>query len=500
MIPFGDFTFFGLLLYAVLPAIALGLLGWLDRGRRWWLLLVTLGMLALQFSGDLAVRPGFEVRELWIVLGYAAFQGVVAQAFLRWKTRPTFYAALSLALLPLVLAKALPFAAPDTAFGFLGISYVTFRALDVVFSIHDGVVKTLPPVQYFAFLFFFPAVSSGPIDRYRRFAQDWVKTRSRAEFLDDFDFAVARTFRGFLYKFIIAALIHAHWLTPASKQSGALSQLSLMYAETLYLFFDFAGYSAFAIGLGRLFGIRMPENFNAPFLARNIREFWTRWHISLSFWFRDHIHMRFLLAAVKGKWFKGKHTANYVGLFLTFGLMGLWHGLEPRFLLYGAYQAALLCGYDWFSRWNKTAQIWRDGPAWRAGNIVLTFHAFAFGIMIFNGHFTPKIPPHREQVVDACDCHSVTGVVWSRAQPAVQPDVDIYVDYQWVARVRTDQFREDLKQRGMGDGRHAFRYDFTSEIRNGRAHTIEVRLTSTGAFLHGTPTVITCPHAEAATE
>ncbi len=496
MIPFVDFTFFGLLLYAVLPAILLGSLGLLDRFGRWWMLLVTLGVLALQFSGDLAIRPEFEVREIWIVLGYAAFQGIVARSFLRWKTRATFPVALGLALLPLVLAKVLPFIAPDTVFGFLGISYVTFRALDVVFSIHDGVVKTLPPAQYFAFLFFFPAISSGPIDRYRRFAQDWVKTRSRAEFFDDLDFAVARTFRGFLYKFIIAALIHTHWLVPASKQAGALHQLSLLYAETLYLFFDFAGYSAFAIGLGRLFGIRVPENFDAPFLSRNIREFWTRWHISLSFWFRDHVHMRFLLAAMKGKWFAGKHTANYVGLFLTFGLMGLWHGLELRFLIYGAYHAALLCGYDWFFRWNKTAQVWRDGPIWRAGNIVLTFHAFAFGIMIFNGHVIPKVPPRHEVLVDFCDCQTVTGIVWDRAKPGDQPLVDIYVDYAWVARARADEYREDLRHRGMGDGRHAFRYTFGQEVRNGRAHTVEVRLTANDAFLRGTPTDISCPREE----
>ena len=326
----------------------------------------------------------------------AAFQSAVAFAFLRWKTRATFYAALALSLLPLVVAKVLPVLAPDTAFGFLGISYVTFRALDVVFSIHDRVIKVLSPTRYFAFLFFFPAVSSGPLDRYRRFTQDWQKKRTRAEFLDDLDAAVARVFRGFLYKFILAALIHTHWVVPASKQAGAAAQLSLMYAEALYLFFDFAGYSAFAVGLSRLFGVHTPENFNAPFLSQNIREFWTRWHVSLSTWFRDHVHMRFLLAAVKGKWFAGKHTANYAGLWLTFGLMGIWHGLELRYILYGAYHAALLCGYDWFSRWNKTARVWGDGPAWRTANVVLTFHAFAFGIMLFNGHLTPKVAPRHD--------------------------------------------------------------------------------------------------------
>ncbi len=495
MIPFGDFPFFGLLLYAVIPTILLGLLG---RTGRWWTLLVTLGVLGLTFSNDLAVRPGVEVRELWIVLGYGAFEAVVAHAFLRWKTRATFYAALALTLLPLVVAKVLPFVTAETAFGFLGISYVTFRALDVVFSIHDGVVKKLSPAQYFAFLFFFPAVSSGPIDRYRRFHQDWVKTRTRAEFLDDLDLATARLFRGFLYKFILAALIHAHWVGPASKLSGGLHKLSLMYAETFYLFFDFAGYSAFAIAFSRLFGIRTPENFNAPFLSQNIRDFWTRWHISLSAWFRDHVHMRFLLAAVKGKWFAGKHTANYAGLCLTFGLMGVWHGLELRYILYGAYHAALLCGYDWFSRWNKTARLWGSGPAWRTANVVVTFHAFAFGIMLFNGHLTPRLAPRREEVIETCDCHTVNGVAWDRAKPGEALQVDIYVDYAWVARIKADQFREDLQERGMGDGRHAFTYAFESYVRNGRSHTIEARLYGANRYLHGSPAMITCALEETA--
>ena len=128
-----------------------------------------------------------------------------------------------------------------------------------------------------------------------------------------------------------------------------------MYGYSLYLYFDFAGYSAFAVGVSYLLGIRTPENFNRPFLAGNIKDFWNRWHISLSTWIRDHIYMRFLLAATKGRWFAGKYTASYLGFFLAFGLMGLWHGIEPYYLLYGLYHGTLLVGHDLFTRWNKTA-------------------------------------------------------------------------------------------------------------------------------------------------
>ena len=87
----------------------------------------------------------------------------------------------------------------------------------------------------------------------------------------------------------------------APQRMGALAKLPL--------FFDFAGYSAFAVGISRLFGIKTPENFDAPFLSRNIKECWTRWHISLAFWFRDHVYMRFQIAAAKGKWFAGKRPS-----------------------------------------------------------------------------------------------------------------------------------------------------------------------------------------------
>jgi membrane protein involved in D-alanine export len=158
-----------------------------------------------------------------------------------------------------------------------------------------------------------------------------------------------------------------------------------MYAYSFYLFFDFAGYSAFAISISYLFGIHTPENFNRPFLARNIRDFWNRWHITLSFWFRDHVYMRFLLAAARGKWFKSMHTAAILGYFLAFGLMGLWHGIELHFILYGLYMATLLSGFHIFSSWKKVHQRWREGPLWNALAVFITFNAVCFGLLIFSG-------------------------------------------------------------------------------------------------------------------
>jgi membrane protein involved in D-alanine export len=384
---YGDFTYFGLLLYIVVPTIVLGLMG---RMGKWWILFTTALVLIVQLSGKLRLpQQNLELREIWFFAAFGVWQAIVAFAFLKLR-RPRFlvWTAVALAIAPLVLAKAIPLQAPGGALTHLGISYVTFRALDVILSIHDGVIKQLSLRTWLAFIFFFPVISSGPIDRCRRFEKDFEKRRTRAEFLDDLDVAISRVFQGFLYKFVLAMLIHVKWIEPLSRMSGLWALASYMYAYTFYLFFDFAGYSAFAIGFSRLFGIRTPENFDKPFLSRNIRDFWTRWHISLSFWFRDHVYMRFLLAATKGKWFRGRNTANYIGLFMLFGLMGLWHGTAKHYILYGLYHATLLCGFDWFTRWNKEHKFWPDTPIGRVGSIVLTFHVVAFGLLLFSGKLT----------------------------------------------------------------------------------------------------------------
>jgi membrane protein involved in D-alanine export len=494
MVPFADFQYFGMLLYVLLPFGVLGLFGRLGRNA----MLLALGVLLVVQSAEniIPLRPEFPVRELYLILGYTVFQGCIAWGLLKWRSKPVFYAALGLSLLPLVASKLLHTLWPHTVFGFAGISYITFRSLDVLFSIQDGLIKELSLRAYAAFLLFVPALSSGPIDRYRRFLKDWEKPRSRGEFLGDVDYAVQRVAQGFLYKFIIAALIKSYWLDPWGTGRGVGALWMSMYAYTFYLFFDFAGYSAFAIGVGRFFGIRLPENFDRPFLARNIRDFWNRWHISLSFWFRDHVYMRFLLAASKAKWFKGKHTASFVGLFITFGIMGVWHGLSLHYILYGFYHAALLGAYDWFARWNKERKVWADA-AWQVfADRLLTFHAIAFGLLLFSGRLTPPPPPPVELLVEKVDCNEVLGLVWQRASQNVALEVDLFVDDALIDRKPANEFREDLKERGFGDGKHGFRFSLPWWVRDGRPHIVEVRDIKTGLPFKGTPHTIECERNE----
>lgn len=393
MIPYASFLYFAFAgLYALAPAaLARGSRRVIPPGlTRGCILLATLLMLGAQYTGALDGPAPALFRPLEALAAFAVWQYLLATALLAVRSRTAArwpgYAAILLSLAPLATAKFSGVGWVE----FIGLSYATLRAVDVLTGIHDGLIPSLPAGQYFAFLVFFPTVSSGPIDRWRRFSLDWGRTAARADFLADLDHAVHHVFTGFLYKFILAYLIKDQWLDKIPDAPTWRHTASYMYAYSAYLFFDFAGYSAFAIGFGYLFGVRVPENFNKPFLARNIKEFWTRWHMTLSFWFRDFIYMRFLLAAIKGKWFRSKYTAAYAANFLTFGAMGLWHGPARCYLIYGAYHACLVTGHDLFARWNKPrpdqpARFWGDSRPARWAASLLTIHAVCLGFLIFSG-------------------------------------------------------------------------------------------------------------------
>src|SRR5262249_45633941 len=206
-------------LYAAVPTLVLGLFG--KAGWR-WATLVTAGMLFVQYHGLINVRPHFPVREIWIVIGFGVWQWATVCAFAKGEARAgwPFYAAVAASLLPLAASKAFPVVSPRSEFGLLGISYITFRALDVVFCLRDKVIGLPGALDFVMFLFFFPTISAGPIDRYQRFAGEWKKRRTRPEFLVDLDNAVQRIFRGFLYKFILAALIKQYWLDRAASSGS----------------------------------------------------------------------------------------------------------------------------------------------------------------------------------------------------------------------------------------------------------------------------------------
>lgn len=390
MTPYENSWFFIWMLVPLVPAVLLGLLGVSGRIRSLWLIFSTLFMLWVIY------RP---VTSLFQAGGFFLWAYIIVHFFLRFKRserakerknlQKIYYLALLLAILPLALVKLNPLAASfsiwQSPLGFLGISYVTFRTAGTVIEIRDGLIKEVRFLDFFSFVLFFPTLASGPIDRYRRFLGDLEKKLTRKEYCESLADGIDHLFRGFLYKFIIAYLINRHSLAWLNTLHTWTATVQYMYSYSLYLFFDFAGYSAFAVGVSYILGIRTPENFNKPFISKNIKDFWNRWHMTLSYWFRDYIYMRFVLDSAKKKRFKNKYASAYVGFLLLFGIMGIWHGTALRYIVYGFYHAGLMIGYDWIERKNKTYHFWKKGWAWDGLAIVVTAHFVFFGFLIFSG-------------------------------------------------------------------------------------------------------------------
>jgi membrane protein involved in D-alanine export len=388
MTPFTELMFFYYLIPLLIPVVILGLMG---KRSVIYNTLVSLFMLYLIFGHDL--------KQLVSLIGYLIWQFVLVTGYLKIRKKgnptPPFYLFILLSIVPLFIVKLNPLISLNTFFGFLGISYITFRSLQILIEIRDGILKDLDIGIYFRFLLFFPTISSGPIDRYRRFKKDEETIPTKEEYRELLGLGIHKIFIGFLYKYIIGYIInhgilqkHFYFFAKhfESHHHHLLWNLIYMYGYSMYLFFDFAGYSAFAIGVSYLLGYRVPENFNKPFISRNIKDFWNRWHMSLSFWFRDFVFMRFVFMVTKKKWIKNRYLAANMGYLVLFLTMGFWHGFKVHYILYGLYQALLFIGFDWFERKNKVHHFWPDNKWMRGVSVFITFNFVCFGFLIFSGY------------------------------------------------------------------------------------------------------------------
>ncbi|KZD34150.1 D-alanyl-lipoteichoic acid biosynthesis protein DltB [Bacillus sp. SIMBA_074] len=383
MTAYGSFYFFAIVGILLIPTIIAGLKG---KMLRKYNAVLTLVMLVIIFSDkpkQAIMLAAFIIWQYALIKGYLMLRKQNNSTF-------TFCIAVILSILPLILAKIAPFVPELHFIVFAGMSYVTFRAVQMVFEVRDNLIKELSFFNFWEFVLFFPAISSGPIDRYRRFQKDIQKPPSAEEYQKLLYTGINRIFQGFLYKFIIAHLITTYLVKAVfANQDTLLSNVIFMYATSMQLFFDFAGYSAFVIGISYMMGIKTPENFNKPFLSRNIKDFWNRWHMSLSFWFRDFIYMRFVFFATKKKLIKNRYTISYIGAFLNFFIMGIWHiqgSAVAQYVIYGLYHAALFILFDIFERKNKKHKFWPNNKFTHVLAIVITFHVVCFGFLIFSGH------------------------------------------------------------------------------------------------------------------
>ena len=218
----------------------------------------------------------------------------------------------------------------------IGISFFTFHAISYVVDVYRGdATAQKSPVHAALYLLLFPQLIAGPIIRYHDIADQLAR---RVISLDDFAYGVRRFIIGLSKKVLVANVVAG----PADQIFGlsprelgpSLAWLGVV-CYTLQIYFDFSGYSDMAIGLGRMFGFRFPENFRWPYTASTVQEFWRRWHISLSTWFRDYLYMPLGGSRVS----LGRMYGNLVTVFF---LCGLWHGASWNFVVWGLFHGIFL--------------------------------------------------------------------------------------------------------------------------------------------------------------
>ena len=234
-----------------------------------------------------------------------------------------------LAMLPMFLMKI---DLNSHLFQFAGLSYITFRTVQSI--IDTGKKESLINlVDFTSFVLFTPTLLIGPIDRSDRFLKNIKDQNSfnSERFTSGLDFLL----KGALYKFVFAALVNDYWLEDIQNVTLG-GHLNYMYAYTVYLFFDFAGYSALAVGFGKCLGIEVPINFDKPFLAQNPGDFWRRWHKSLGDWLRDYFFRPIYKELSSKQLVKSMLVRQNIALFLTFFLMGCWNGFQLHYIASGA--------------------------------------------------------------------------------------------------------------------------------------------------------------------
>ncbi|WP_352420576.1 MBOAT family protein [Proteiniborus sp.] len=218
----------------------------------------------------------------------------------------------------------------------IGISFFTFQGLSYVIDIYRGHGKLQKnPLNVALYISLFPQLIAGPIVRYETVAE---QINNRHESLEGFSYGIERFIIGLSKKILIAnsvgLIADEVFGTQISDLSVILAWIGIL-AYTAQIYFDFSGYSDMAIGLGRMFGFEFLENFNYPYISKSITEFWRRWHISLSSWFRDYVYIPL----------GGNRVSNYKffrNILVVWFLTGLWHGAAWNFIAWGLYYGLLL--------------------------------------------------------------------------------------------------------------------------------------------------------------
>ena len=261
----------------------------------------------------------------------------------------------------------------------VGISFYTFQALSYTIDVYRrSIIPTKDPIAFFAFISFFPQLVAGPIERATNLLPQFLKPRM-------FDYSTAvdgcrQMLWGVLKKCVVAdrfaAVANAVFSNGGGAGSGTLLVGAVAFSVQIYG--DFSGYSDIAIGCGRLFGIRLMKNFDTPYFSRDIAEFWRRWHISLTTWFRDYLYI-----PLGGS--RCSMLMRIRNTFVIFLVSGFWHGANWTFIIWGVFHA--MCFLPLMLLGRNRKHISGDGrdvlSLKSCMGIAITFTCVAFGWMIF---------------------------------------------------------------------------------------------------------------------
>ncbi len=272
-----------------------------------------------------------------------------------------------------------------------GVSYLSFKFISFIVDSYSDKIKEYNYLTFMNYILFFPNFFCGPINRYQNFANDVHNINSIILF-PNIAVGIKRIINGLFKKTVANALIPFS-ISSIDLSSSSVTQVDAIvsvYFYMLYIYLDFSGYSDMAIGSAKLVGIHLPENFDWPFLRRNLQQFWAHWHMSLSAWLMDYIYWPL---ARKGRHIEGLRrkpvTNSNICIVVTFIVCGLWHGESINFLIWGTYHGIGLALLNVYSHWEK-----KYAPiAWRKFmntsriayicSTLITIQYVAFGFLLF---------------------------------------------------------------------------------------------------------------------
>ncbi|RSK21389.1 D-alanyl-lipoteichoic acid biosynthesis protein DltB [Streptococcus oralis] len=337
-------------------------------------------VLSLLFAGAIYGKSRAMIIYLLAFVIYQYFLVFLAQSIEVKRMKPLIF----LSIFPLVINKVFALTSLHLL-AFIGISYMSFKTIQIMLEISDGLIKEKISIKdYLQFLLFFPTVSAGPIDRSRRFLKEINEVMPRKEYLELAGDGVYRIVLGLLYKVVLSTYVY-QMLLALNNTGTVVYSIKYMYLYTLYLFFDFAGYSLMAVGSSNILGIQTPMNFNKPFLSVDIKDFWTRWHITLSTWLRDFVFSRVLMQVIRKKWFKNRlHNATYAYM-VNMLVMGFWHGLSVSYIVYGFYHGVLMAGFEVYQKKSNFYKKNKNKNWYKLLSWFVTMNLVMLGFFIFSG-------------------------------------------------------------------------------------------------------------------